>query len=74
MECLIEDKEVYVKRRFINLIKHLDACGIVSSIASKNTEEQVRHKLEELGILDYFVFSKINWEPKSLNIKRIIRQ
>ena len=71
---LIEDKEVYVREDFINLIKHLDACGIVSSIASKNTEEQVRHKLEELGILDYFVFSKINWEPKSLNIKRIIRQ
>jgi len=63
-----------VKEEFISLIKHLDACGIISSIASKNTEEQVRHKLEELGILDYFVFSKINWEPKSLNIKRIIRQ
>ena len=71
---LIEDKEVYVREEFISLIKRLDACGIVSSIASKNTEEQVQYKLEELGILDYFVFSKINWEPKSLNIKRIIRQ
>ena len=71
---LIEDKNVKPRQDFIELIKHLDECGIVNSIASKNNEEEVIAILEELGIADYFVFKKINWNPKSVNISKTIRQ
>lgn len=58
----------------IKLIKHLDACGIVNSIASKNDEKTARAKLAELGIEQYFVFSKINWLPKSVNVTTTVKQ
>lgn len=58
----------------IKLIKHLDSCGIVNSIASKNDEKTARAKLAELGIEQYFVFSKINWLPKSVNVTTTVKQ
>lgn len=66
--------EVKPNDELIKLIKHLDACGIVNSIASKNNEDTVRTKLAELGIEQYFVFSKINWLPKSVNVTTIVKQ
>lgn len=71
---LIEDKQVKPKKEFVDLIKHLDSCGIVNSIVSKNNQEEVDDKLREFGIADYFVFKKINWDPKSVNISKTIRQ
>ena len=71
---LIENKDVKPRQDFIQLIKHLDQCGIVNSIASKNNQEEVDAKLKELGIDEYFVFKKINWDPKSINISKTIRQ
>lgn len=70
---LIEGK-VRPNQKLIDLVKHLDACGIVNSIASKNDEETVKAKLEELGIEQYFVFKKINWLPKSVNVTTTIKQ
>lgn len=71
---LIEDKQVKPKQEFVDLIKHMDSCGIVNSIVSKNNQEEVDAKLREFGIADYFVFKKINWDPKSVNISKTIRQ
>lgn len=71
---LIEDKKVKVRQDIVELIKRFDSCGIVNSIASKNNEEEVNAKLEELGIVDYFVFKKVNWDPKSVNVTKTIRQ
>lgn len=71
---LIEDANVEVNSQFIELIKHLDSCGIVNSIASKNDKEHVVEKLKVLGIAEYFVFNKINWNPKSINIGKTIEQ
>lgn len=71
---LIEDKQVNPKKEFVDLIKRMDNCGIVNSIVSKNNQEEVEEKLREFGIADYFVFKKINWEPKSVNISKTIRQ
>jgi len=70
---LIEDK-VKIRTNIVDVIKSLDEKGIVNSICSKNDEQQALAKLEEYGIKDYFVFPKINWEPKSLNIKTTIEQ
>jgi len=71
---LIEDKEVLLNQHFVEIIKDLDAKGIVNSIASKNNLDEVEEKLKQLNLNDYFVFKKINWEPKSINIQRTIRQ
>lgn len=71
---LIEDKDVRINQRFVELVKYLDSCGVVNSIVSKNNEEDAISKLEEFGISDYFVFKKINWEPKSVNIGKTIKQ
>lgn len=71
---LIEDKEVKLNHDFVALIKHLDSCGIVNSIVSKNNEAEVMEKLKAFGIADYFVFKKINWNPKSVNIGKTIKQ
>lgn len=70
---LIESTTVKPKPEFVKLIKQLDAKGIVNSIASKNNEEQVLPILEQAGIADLFVFKKINWEPKSVNIQKTIK-
>ena len=71
---LIEDKNVRANTTFIELIKQLDGCGIVNSIVSKNDENEAIEKLKELEIDEYFVFKKINWEPKSVNINKTIHQ
>jgi len=70
---LIENGDAKPKHEFVEIIKQLDKKGIVNSIASKNDEEQVLPILKETGIDEYFVFKKINWEPKSHNILRTIK-
>jgi fkbH domain len=71
---LIEDSNVEVNSQFVELIKRLDRSGIVNSIASKNDKKQVMDKLKALGIDEYFIFNKINWNPKSINIGKTIEQ
>ncbi len=66
--------EVKPNQRLIDLIIKLDERGIVNSIVSKNNAEDVEAKLNELGINDYFVFKKVNWTPKSVNIANTIKQ
>ena len=66
--------DVKPNQRLIDLIKKLDERGIVNSIVSKNNAEEVEAKLRELGISDYFVFKKVNWTPKSVNIANTIKQ
>lgn len=71
---LIESDHVHLRTELVDLIKRLDQKGIVNSIVSKNNEEQVVEKLREWGIDDYFVFKKINWNPKSVNLNKTIQQ
>jgi len=71
---LIENDKVKPRQNLIDLIKQLDSCGIVNSIASKNNADEVDAKLKELGIDEYFVFKKVNWNPKSVNISNTIKQ
>ncbi len=70
---LIED-DITLNQRLKDLIISLDRRGIINSIASKNNAEEAETKLKSLGINDYFVFKKINWNPKSANIANTIRQ
>lgn len=70
---LIENENVAPKPELVALIKRLDAMGIVNSIASKNNHEQVMNVLKQHGIDDLFVFPKINWDPKSANIAKTVK-
>tara|TARA_R110002049_G_scaffold309268_1_gene519512 strand:- start:15736 stop:17598 length:1863 start_codon:yes stop_codon:yes gene_type:complete len=71
---LTEDGEnhIHAKSFILDTIKTLDSRGIVQSVASKNDHEFAKRTLQRLGIWDFFVFSKINWQPKSGNAKAII--
>lgn len=56
----------------IKLIKDLTSRGIINSICSKNDKAPVETKLCELGLLDYFVFTSIDWTPKGPRINKLI--
>ena len=68
---LAEDKDIILNDHVVDVIKMLDSHGIVNSICSKNDYDAANHKLIEYGIREYFVFPRINWNPKSVNIKEI---
>lgn len=70
---LIEDK-IDVRTEIIQTIKDLDSRGIINSIVSKNDFVQAKTKLNELGLWEYFVYPKINWNQKSQNLKLLIQE
>jgi len=57
--------------RAIGVIKALDARGIMNTIASKNDYDFAWAQLKLFGIDEYFVFPRIDWMPKSENLKLI---
>ena len=65
---------VKLKKNIKNIIKELDARGIINSIISKNNKEDVMPILEKEGLYDYFVMPQINWNPKSVNIENLAKQ
>ena len=68
---LIENDDLKLRDNVVSVIKALDERGILQSISSKNNEEDAREKLEELGLWEYFIYSQINWNPKSLGVEKI---
>jgi FkbH-like protein len=50
----------------------LDERGILQSISSKNDHDNAWQALDRLGIAHLFLSPQINWEPKSVNIRRIV--
>ena len=70
---LLEDETVTLVPGVVEVIKTLDERGILQSIASKNEEALARQKLQEWGLVDYFLYPQINWGPKSASIARIVQ-
>ncbi len=68
------EEKVTIIQKNIDLVKKLNKRGIMSSICSKNNENDVVNFLEEIGIGDQFVFKSINWEAKAPRIKSIIEK
>jgi FkbH-like protein len=69
---LAELDNIVARSEAIELIKRLDEKGIVNAICSKNSYDEARKKLEELGVWNYFVFSVIDFVPKGQSVKNII--
>ncbi|MEG0504301.1 MAG: HAD-IIIC family phosphatase [Raoultibacter sp.] len=60
-----------LRPRVRETMEELDRRGIVQMVVSKNQEEEARPVLERLGISDLFVYTFINWNSKSDNVRRI---
>jgi len=70
----LSEGEIQPIKENINIIKELTNRGIINSIASKNNFEDVKNKLEELNIWNYFVFPSISWDSKYKMVEEIITQ
>jgi len=70
---LAEGDEVEVIDERVELIKALNACGVVNSICSKNDFARAKAVLEKKGLWDLFVFPEIAFEPKGALVQRIIK-
>ncbi len=55
-----------------DIVIELARRGIISSICSKNDEAAILPILRDHGILDYFVFPSISWEPKGHRLASLI--
>lgn len=58
----------------IKIVKELTDRGIINSICSKNTEYDVYDVLNKHKLSYYFVFNKISWSPKGLQIKNTLTE
>lgn len=70
---ILEDKEVVLNENVKKVIQHLDKVGILQSISSKNDYELAKEKLQEFGLWEYFIYPKINWNPKSISMQEIAK-
>jgi FkbH-like protein len=70
---LSEGDELSLNEDAVKTIEILDKRGILQSISSKNDFEPAKEALIKFGIWDYFIYSQINWGPKSEAINRIAK-
>lgn len=68
---LVEDGRVELRPGVRELIEWFDSRGILQSVASKNDHQFAWKKLADLGLAEYLLAPKINWLPKSQNIRKI---
>src|SRR5947199_2150940 len=68
---LLEDPEVRLRPQVIHILRTLDERGILHSIASRNDPGLAMAKLRELGLDDYFLYPRINWNSKADSLARI---
>ena len=71
---LVEGDDLTVPPETVALLQHLDKCGILLSLASRNDRETAWKKLEDFGLSEYFVCPQINWNPKSQSVKTIAKR
>jgi FkbH-like protein len=70
---LLEDTEVILRPHVVEILKTLDARGILHSIASRNDHATAMAKLEEFGIEEYFLYPQINWNSKAASVGQIAK-
>ena len=69
---LAEGDNVLVYEKRANLIRSLNAKGVVNSICSKNDFHVAKAKLESLQLWEEFVFPEIEFSPKGRLVSGII--
>src|SRR6185369_7226068 len=68
---LLEDSTVTLRPHVVEILKTLDARGILHSIASRNDHATAMAKLQELGIGEFFLYPQINWNSKGASVGQI---
>lgn len=68
---LLEDSSVSLRDGVLDVIKGLDARGILQSVSSKNDHDMAMVVLSELGLAEYFIYPQIGWGAKSASIAAI---
>ncbi|HEX3527253.1 MAG TPA: HAD-IIIC family phosphatase [Thermoanaerobaculia bacterium] len=68
---LLEDSTVTLRPHVVEILKTLDARGILHSIASRNDHGTAMAKLQEFGIDEYFLYPQINWNSKGASVGQI---
>jgi len=68
---LAEGDDVSVRSEAVEAVIGLDRRGILQSIASKNDPLTTVARLEEVGLLEYFLYPQIGWSPKSRSVAKI---
>jgi FkbH-like protein len=68
---LLEDREVLLRPRVVQILKALDERGILHSIASRNDHDAAMAKLQDFGLDEYFLYPQINWNSKAASIAQI---
>ena len=69
---LLEGDAVEPQPEVVEVIRTLDARGILHSIASKNDPVTARARLEDLGLSDLFLYPQIGWSAKSVGIRKVV--
>lgn len=66
---LYDKENVKLKPKVLDLIKWLDSKGVLQTVCSKNEhDDRLENFLIKTGLRKYFIYSRINWSPKSQNI------
>jgi FkbH-like protein len=55
----------------VELIKQLDARGIIQTVVSKNNHDDALAAIANFGLSDYFLYPAINWGQKSANLQQV---
>jgi len=73
---LVEDGEEKLKLKpgIVDIIKQLDARGVLNSVASKNNADEALQVLKRFGLEEYFLCPQISWQPKSEGVEVIAKQ
>jgi FkbH-like protein len=73
---LVEDgpHNLILKPGISEVIRTLDARGVLHSIASKNDYDEAMQVLKRYELDEYFLCPQISWRPKSEGIGAIVRQ
>src|SRR5215469_1113182 len=58
--------------RNLDIVRQLNRRGIISSVCSKNAIERVRTELDQIGVLDEFVFIRAAFIPKGQMVRSVI--
>lgn len=69
---LTENDEIQIKDEMVRILKAFYKKGVINSISSKNDFDTAKDVLVQSGLWDYFIYPQIDWNPKSVNVKKIV--
>lgn len=68
---LLEGDQLRLRPDVVQVIKDLDAAGVLHSVVSRNDPEAALATLRSFGLEEYFLHPQIGWNSKSSSIRQI---